>query len=343
MDWKNLKNNPDSWLLIKKRARIVDSIRSFFKKESFLEVQTPLLSPSLIPESYLEIFATKLANKTGKRTAAFLTPSPELWHKKLLAAGSGNIFEITKSFRNTDIGGHFHNPEFTILEWYRVNANYKDTMKDCENLVRFINRDNPKITYQGKSLNVDRPFERLSMIEAFKKYAGIKPDIFFDKKKLFDFAQSKGYQVRQDDDWETVFNLIYVKDIEPQLGLEKPTIIYDFPAQFAPLAKTSRKDPRIKERFELYLFGIELADAYNELIDPAEQALQFKKETSLRKKLRKTDHPVDRDFLKALSSGLPLCSGVALGVDRLVMILTDQTDINKVILFSGADIFPESC
>lgn len=343
MDWKKLKNQPKNWRIFKKRAEIISSIRNFFKKGGFLEVQTPLLSPSLIPESYLEIFVTELVSKTGKKKVAFLTPSPELWHKKLLAAGSGNIFEITKSFRNTDVGGHFHNPEFTILEWYRVNADYKDTMKDCENLVRFINRNQPTITYQGKTLDISQPFERLSVFKAFEKFADIDQGVLLDKEKLKSKAAKKGYRFNKTDDWETIYNLIYVKEIEPQLGQDRPTIIYDFPAQFAPLAKTSRKNSRLKERFEFYLFGIELADAYNELIDPVEQKSQFEKEASLRKKAGKTNHAIDNDFLEALSSGLPPCSGVALGVDRLVMIFTNQTDINNVILFSGADIFTKSC
>ncbi len=133
--------------------------------------------------------------------------------------------------------------------------------------------------------------------------------------------------------------MAYLKEVEPHLGQKKPTIIYDFPAQFAPLAKTSRTDPRVKERFELYLFGIELADAYNELIDPDEQKKQFQKERRWRRKLKKIDHPMDQDFIMALRQGLPDCSGVALGVDRLVMIFADVKDINDVILFSGEDIF----
>lgn len=317
MDWKKLKSNPEFWRIFKKRAEIIEKTRRFFKKGGFLEVQTPSLVPSLIPESYLEIFATELKDKMGRKWPAYLTPSPELWHKKLLVAGATKIFEITKSFRNTDIGGSLHNPEFTLLEWYRTNADHWTTMKDCENLIRFLASSAKKITYQGKTIRLDQPFERITVAEAFRKYAGKTPG--------------------SDQDFEVT----YVRDIEPQLGQKRPTLIYNYPARFAPLAKTNSQDPGVKERFELYLFGIEIADAYNELTDPVEQRQQFKKEIRQRKKLGKTNHPVDWDFVKALEEGLPSCSGVALGIDRLVMIFTNQTKISQVILFAGAEIFSD--
>jgi EF-P lysine aminoacylase GenX len=339
MDWKRLRSNPDYWQIFHQRQEVVDNIRQFFKREGFLEIQTPNLSPFLIPESYLEVFETKLWDRLGKEKKAYLTPSPELWHKKLLAAGSGNIFEITKSFRNTDMGGHFHNPEFTILEWYRVEADYQDTMRDCENLIKFINKNKPSITYQGKILDISQPFEKISVIEAFERFAGISDGVLFNEEALREMATEKGYHPRKSETWEDLYNFIYVKEIEPNLGQEKPTIIYDFPTQFAPLAKTNSRDSRVKERFELYLFGIELADAYSELTDPKEQKRQFIKEQKQRQLSGKIKVKPDWDFIAALESGLPSCSGVALGVDRLLMILADQTDINEVILFSGEDLF----
>ncbi len=337
-DWQKLKNNPSLWQIFKLRQEIIKKIREFFYQENFLEVQTPLLAPSLLPESYLEIFSTKLSNKIGKKQAAFLTPSPEIWHKKLLVAGSGNIFEITKSFRNTDLGGHFHQPEFTILEWYRI-GNYQQTMRDCENLLRFLAQNKAKINYQGKTLDLQKPFEKISLLKAFEKYAGIEKRDFFNWKKLLQIAQKRGYQVDKDDNWETLFNLFYLQEVEPNLGQEKPTIIYQFPAQFAPLAKPDLQDPRFKQRFELYLFGIELADGYQELNDPQKQKVEFLREQRLRKKLAKINHPLDWDFIKALKQGLPQASGVALGVDRLIMIFANLTDISQAILFSAEEIF----
>jgi len=338
MDWKRLKSNSYLWDNFKKRAEIIDKIRSFFKDQGFLEISTPCLTPSLIPESYLEVFETELLDKMGNKSLAYLSTSPEMWHKKLLAAGSGDIFEITKSFRNTDIGGHFHNPEFTLLEWYRVKAAIGKTMKDCENLIRFLN-DNKTIIYQGNKISINKAFEKLSVIDAFKKYAGISRQVLFDYRKLKQWATDNDCLINQNDDWETIYNLIFLKFVEPNLGFTQPTFLYNFPCQFAPLAKTSKDDPDIKERFELYIAGVELADAYNELTDPIEQKQQFEKEIKLRKRLGKKAHKIDWDFIKALELGLPDCSGVALGIDRLLMILLDKTDINDVVLFSGEEIF----
>lgn len=342
MNWNELKLQKNIWEIFKKRSSLITKIHEFFNENNFLAVQTPVLSSALIPESYLEVFSLSLENKNGALLPVFLTPSPELWHKKLLAAGSGNIYEITKSFRNTDIGGSLHNPEFTLLEWYRVNADCADTMKDCEELLRFL-VPSLSVTYQNNTVSLEGDFERLSVLKAFEKYAGIKETEIFDKEILKQAVLKKGYLFDEEDTWEDIYNFIYVKDVEPNLGFQRPTFIYNFPAQFAPLAKTNQQDARLKERFELYIAGVELADAYNELTDPAEQRKQFDKEQAARQQLGKSKIAVDYDFIKALEAGIPDCSGVALGIDRLIMILTDQRDINDVILFSGKDIFGSLC
>jgi len=338
MDWRKLKNNSQQWQIFRQRAKVIDEIRRFFKSEGFLEIQTPSLAPALLPESYLEVFATQLKDKLGKKWPAFLTPSPELWHKKLLVAGSGDIFEISKSFRNTDLGGHFHNPEFTLLEWYRARGDYQTTMKDCEELIRFLVKEK-RLAYQGRSLRVDLPFARLSVVEAFARYAQIDQKTLFDLERLKETLKKRGYQLHEQDKWESVYNLVYLKEVEPNLGWERPTIIYDYPAQFAPLAKTSQRDSRFKERFELYLFGVELADGYSELNDPTEQKKQFIKEARQRRRQGKVDHPLDWDFVAALEEGLPDCSGVALGIERLLMVLLDKQDISEVLLFTAEEIF----
>jgi EF-P lysine aminoacylase GenX len=338
-DWKQLKNNPSLINYFKKRASLIQKTRNFFTKEGFLEVQTPILAPRLIPESYLEVFETEIKNKNNKKQRAFLTTSPEMWLKKLLVAGVGNCFEITKSFRNTDLSEKLHSPEFTILEWYRISKGIKETMADCENLIRFLNNNKSTISYQGKILNIKKPFIRLSIVEAFEKWIGIDKKDFFNKSSLLRVAQEKGYQGNEKDSWDEIYNWLYVSEIEPRLGLEAPTFIYDFPSQFAPLAKTKKSDKRFKERFELYLFGIELADAYYELNDWQEQKKQFEKEKLLRKRMGAIEYPSDEDFIQALKRGLPDCSGVALGIDRLMMILLNAESIHQVILFSGKDLW----
>jgi len=338
-NWQQLKNNPGLMTFFRKRAEIMRKIKTFFNKEGFLEVQTPLLAPYLIPESYLEVFETKIKTKTGKQRRAFLTTSPEMWLKKLLVSGIGNCFEITKSFRNTDLHSPLHSPEFTILEWYRLTNGLEKTMADCENLIRYLNYYRPKLSYQGKTLDISRPFTRLSVTAAFKKWVGISKRDFFRKGALLSVAKKRGYQGNNQDSWEEIYNWLYVSEVEPHLGVDSPTFIYNFPKQFAPLAKTKKSDSRLKERFELYLFGIELADAYNELNDWIEQKKQFAKEIKIRQKIGAVSFPADNDFIEALKCGLPDCSGVALGVDRLLMILLNAANIHQVILFSGEDLW----
>jgi len=334
--WRRLKQNPHLWKTFQQRDWLLQKIRQFFRQEGFLEIQTPTLVPALIPESYLRVFQTTLRDKLDHAWTAYLTPSPELWHKKLLAAGAPDIFEITRSYRNGDMGGHFHNPEFTLLEWYRRRGNYYQTMDDSENLLRFI-WPAKKVTYQGKTLSLT-DFERLTVKDAFQRYLGIDDKLIFNRKRLFNWARARNYKLPEKISWEDLYNLIYLQEIEPHLGQEKPTIIYDFPSQFAPLAKKDPQDSRFRQRFEIYLFGIELADAYNELTDPKEQRQSFEREEQHQKKR----HRVDWDFVSALESGLPACSGVALGIDRLLMILANKTSIQDVILFAADEIFPQN-
>lgn len=338
-DWKQLKKNPDLIAYFSKRAEIINKTRSFFGKEGFLEVQTPILAPYLIPESYLEVFETEIKNIKNKKQRAFLTTSPEMWLKKILVAGIGNCFEITKSFRNTDTGGSLHSPEFTILEWYRMGNGLDKTMADCENLIRSLNGGKRDLSYRGGTVDISRPFKKISVMDAFENWAGIDRKNFFETKALLAGALKKGYKKNGKDSWEEIYNWLYVSQVEPKLGIGSPAFIYDFPAQFAPLAKTKKDDPRLKERFELYLFGIELADAYNELNDWREQKNQFEKEKKLRKKNGAINYPADDDFIEALKSGLPDCSGVALGMDRLIMILLGADSIHQVMLFSGKDLW----
>ncbi len=331
VSWRQLQQDPRRWQVVKKRQQLLKKIRQFFVKKGFLEVETPLLAPALLPESYLHIFVSRLENHRGQRQTVYLTPSPELWHKKLLVAGAEKIFEISHRFRNRDLGGHFHNPEFSLLEWYHRQSNYRQTMKDCRDLLRSLWPHG--VRYQGHFLSL-KHFETIRLSLAFARYAKIQPETLLDEAKLRHWAQRHGYHPHQS--WANLYNQIYLQEVEPHLGQKAATIVYDFPAAFAPLARKDPKDPRFRQRFELYLFGIELADGYSELTDPDEQAVNFHQEL---KRLNRR-HRLDQDFLAALRAGLPPSSGVALGIDRLLMIFADQTDINDVILFSAADLFP---
>ncbi len=338
------------------------AIRDFFYREKFHEVETPLLLPALIPESYLDVFETFLKDRHGNKKRVFLATSPEASIKKLLASGFGNCFEITRSFRNGETESTTHNPEFTILEWYRVGADYTKIMEDCEKLILHIynkiknsakaktsgNRQQygNKITYQNIKINLKPPWERISLTKALKKYADVEFDEITDKstsemfpaEKIAKVARKKGYNVTKRNSWEEIFNQIFLNEIEPRLGHPKPTILYDYPKPMAGLAKIKKDDPRLVERFELYIGGLELADCYNELTDYTEQKDRFATELTLIKKKNKTEVIPDEDFLEALKRGLPPCAGIALGVDRLVMLFTDASSIHDTLLFAKINI-----
>lgn len=332
--WLKLKKNKNHWKNFFIREKILKTIREFFYKQKFHELETPILVPWVIPESYLDVFDTYLKNRNGQKTKMFLTTSPEASIKKLLVAGIGNCFEITKSFRNGEIGSLSHNPEFTILEWYRVNATYKDVMKDTENLIVYIcntvknNKNDLKINYQGQIIDLTPPWERISVAEAFLKYAKTPYETIDTFKKISKVAKELGYSINKNDTWETIFHQIFFNEVESKIKTSnKPVILYDYPKALAALSKIKKADPRFAERFEFYIGGLELGDCYTELTDFVEQEKRFAKQ------LTKTSVSPDKDFLEALKIGLPDCSGIAVGVDRLVMLFTDSKTIDETLLF----------
>lgn len=337
--WRRLHDNPGLWERYFVRENVLRAIRSFFEKEKFHEIETPILIPHPPAESYLDVFETKLLDRTRRVTPAYLSTSPEVPLKKLMAAGLGNCYALTKSFRNMETQSTLHNPEFTILEWYRIGADYFDIMSDCERLLVAL-AGRTRLTYQGQKINLAAPWERIRVADAFKKYAGIHFDDFLEFSKAKNIVRAKGYTVPDGTTWEQLYNQIFLNDVEPHLGRGKPTIIYEFPGELAALAKKKDSDPRFAERFECYIGGLELGDAYSELTDAAEQEARFKKEIDSLKRLGKTVYDYDHDFIDALKVGLPKCSGIAVGVDRLVMLLADVTDIADTLFFPGAEEFP---
>lgn len=349
--WQKLHKNRNLWERYFTREKIIQAIRAFFQKEGFHEVETPLLVSSVIPESYNEVFTTTFLDRNRKTQRMFLATSPEASLKKLIAAGIGNCFEITKSFRNGESESASHNPEFTILEWYRMDVGYEAIMRDCENLLLFIQArlEPKKITkriYQGKSVNLKAPWERISMEAAFIKYVGISFDEFtedaqkmtdmFPVGKIAEIAQKKGYSIQESTTWEELFNQIFLNEVEPYLGRGHPTILYGYPAPLAALSRISTKDPRFAERFELYIEGLELADCYSELTNHSEQKKRFERECEEIEKQKKTPVIPDMEYLQALSTGLPRCSGIAVGVDRLCMLFANVASIQDILLFPHA-------
>lgn len=338
------------------REKVVRAIRDYFYRNNFHEVETPILVDAVIPESYLESFKTTLITRNRKKKTMFLTSSPEASMKKLLAEGFGNCFEITKSFRNSETGSYLHNPEFTILEWYKIPSTYTEIMLDCEKLILHIQNlllttqttisASPFIlSYQGKKIDITPPWERLTVDDALKKYANISLDEITDRTqkntedvfsihKISEVAKKKGFSVSSDFTWEQIFNQIFLNEVEKHLGMYgKPLFIYDYPLPLAALAKVRADDPRIVQRFELYIAGLELGDCYNESTDTKYLTYRYKQERALIKKLGKTRVRADNEFLTAMSNiDLPY-SGIAIGVDRLCMLFTDTTRIQDVLLF----------
>lgn len=346
--WRELQQHPENFSSYLVRSWVLAAIRQFFADRNYVEAEVPLLAPSLPQESYLEVFTTTLEAPPGHFTPAYLTTSPETWLKKLLAAGIGNCYSLTKSFRNQETLGPFHNPEFTLLEWYQVNADYRDVMKETEGLVvaclKAVQAEQGrggslKIFYQGQALDLTPPWEKLSVAEVFAKFAKVDLGNHLTLEPMRKVAIDKGYSVDLSTSWEQNYHQIFLNEVEPHLGQGRPTILYDYPPSLAALAKTKEEPPHWAERFEVYIAGIELGDCYSELTDWQEQAKRFEEERALRKAAGKIDYPTDTELIEALKVGLPRCSGMALGVDRLVMLLADVDNIAKTMFFPAKELF----
>jgi elongation factor P--(R)-beta-lysine ligase len=344
--WQNIKNNPELINNYLVREKVIDTIRMFLKKAGFHEVQTPILVPTPSMESNLDAFETRLTTSKGISKRAFLIMSPEYAHKKLLSAGLKNIFEITRSFRNQEEISPSHNPEFTILEWYRTNSNYFDIMNDFQDLfLNILNSvcvkfDQKNWKFQNEFYDLTPPWTKISMCDAFDKFANIDTDTLLDENKLIERAKDKGYKIEKGTNWEQIFYQIFLNEIEPKIkDLKKPVFIYDYPLSQAALAKRKKEDPRFAERFEIYLAGLELGNCFSELTDAKEQEQRLKNDFKERKRLNKNSYPIDKDFILALKSGLPEVAGIAVGVDRLIMLASDTDSIEKTLFFPASEIF----
>ena len=325
-----------------KRAQILDLIRNFFKTRGFLEIQTPILTKDISTEPYIDPFSVQFSDDRNKTYHGYLITSPEYSLKKLLAQGFGNIFEITKAFRQKEALGGLHNPEFTILEWYRVHANYRSIMKDTEELVYDLVKKlhhHSYLFYQGQKIDVSLPWLRISVKQAFKKYAQINLDKTRDLQYFKIIIKQRGYHLPKNCDWNDLFYLIFLNEIEPYLPKNRAIILYDYPLPQAALAKRKSKNSFYAERFEVYIEGVEISNAFSELLDWREQLNRLKEDQILRKKLHKEKISIDKTFIQALKSGIPPSSGNALGIDRLEMLLLDIKDIDDLLLFPAKQIF----
>jgi lysyl-tRNA synthetase class 2 len=336
--WRRARQGRQAIEPLLARERVVDGVRAFFKARGFNEVETPLLVRHPGMEPHLEVFETGLVTARGRRARAFLTTSPEYAMKKLLAAGLERVFQLCKAFRNREEVSARHNPEFTILEWYRANADYRAIMDDCEELLLALaGRD--ELVYQGERIELARPWQRLSVGEAFARHAGLDLEACLTLDGMAAAARRRGYGVEPGTSWEQLYHQIFLDEVEPRLGRPRPTILYDYPVSMAALARAKAEDPRYAERFELYVAGVELGNAFSELTDPVEQRRRLELERDERRAAGRTLYDLDEDFLDALAAGIPPSAGIAVGVDRLVMLLADRPSIRDVLWFPADQLF----
>ncbi|WP_368937972.1 elongation factor P--(R)-beta-lysine ligase, partial [Morganella morganii] len=303
-----------------KRAKIVNEIRHFFADRGVLEVETPTMSQATVTDVHLRAFETQFTGPgAAQGITLYLMTSPEYHMKRLLAAGSGPIYQMGRSYRNEE-AGRYHNPEFTMLEWYRPHYDMYRLINEVDDLLQ-------------QTLECESA-ESLSYQQAFLRYLDIDP-LTAEKDKLREVAAKLDVSNIADteEDRDTILQLLFMVGVEPHIGLEKPTFIYHFPASQASLAEISSEDHRVAERFEVYYKGVELANGFRELTDAAEQRQRFERDNRKRASMGLPEQPIDENLLAALEHGFPECAGVALGIDRLIMLALGAERISDVIAF----------
>lgn len=314
------------------RGRIMAALRGWFEARDFVEAETAILQVSPGNEAHLHAFATELVGPDARRMPLYLHTSPEFAAKKLLAAGEPRLFTFARVFRNRERGA-LHHPEFTMLEWYRANEPYGALVEDCAALMRAAAEaaGTARFTFRGREADAFAPPERITVAEAFARHAGIDLlALLDDRDALAAAAKQQGLRVAGDDTWADVFSRVISEKIEPQLGIGRATILDEYPVSEAALARPTARDPRVAERFELYVCGVEVANAFGELTDPAEQRRRFEAEMTEKERVHGEHYPLDEDFLAALAQ-MPPASGIALGFDRLVMLATGAPRIEQVL------------
>jgi lysyl-tRNA synthetase class 2 len=314
--------------LLENRARFLQGTRRFFIEREYLEVETPILAPHLIPEPSLEVFKTDYIDSEGQETSFFLVPSPELWMKRILAAGSGSLFQIAKSFRNVESIEKMHNPEFTMLEWYTLGHSYKDSIGVTEDLISFL------CTLIPAKDDLLPPYQQIAMRDAFIQTVDLDLDDLMERGRLLDAAKKLELNCHQEDTWEELFNRIFLSRVEPELPVDRPFVLYDYPRAIPTLAKSRG---HYAERWELYMRGVEIANCFSE--ETSLEALErlFEDEAQ-RKRECAVPHKIDRELLRCFAEGFPECSGVALGMDRLLMVLLGENSLDRVMSFPFSEL-----
>lgn len=330
-----------------KRALIIQAIRAFFIENGFLEVETPLLVDSPGMEPHLEAFVTTFVPEFSCRKPSkvlYLPTSPEFHMKRLLCRGFNKIFQITRAFRNGETG-QLHQPEFSMLEWYRADDSYESIMTDVENLFIAVSRrlgTGSTITFGSTRIDLRPPWTRMTVKDAWKNFCGIDLDQNPSAADLRTQGRLIGvHNLLDEDSWDILYFKIFLDRIEPRLGIDKPLILYEYPAGMSALARIKPDDPSVALRFEIYAAGMELGNAFDELTDARLQRTRCEEARNIQIKNGKIPFPIDESFLDALESGMPPSAGIAVGIDRIVMLFLNIPDMSNVLAFpfgcSGAN------
>jgi lysyl-tRNA synthetase class 2 len=317
------------------RGAITKAVRAWFDEQGFVEVETGILQVSPGNETHLHAPRTELKDSAGQGVTRYLRTSPEFAAKKLLAAGEEKIFEFARVFRDRE-RGDLHLPEFTMLEWYRANATYEAVMADSIVVIAHAAQATGigRFSFRGRTADPFAEPELLTVAAAFERFAGIDllgtiNDGVGDRAALAEAADGK-VRISDDDTWSDIFSKVLVEHVEPHLGQGQLTVLFDYPAPEAALARTKPSDPRVAERFEIYACGVELANGFGELTDAAEQRRRFTQAMDEKQRRYGERYPLDEDFLAAVAQ-MPQASGTALGFDRLVMLASGATRIDQVV------------
>ncbi len=321
--------NPDVKEIFIKRIKIIDKIRDFLKGKDFLEVETPMLQ-TIPGGATAKPFIT---HHNALDIDLYLRIAPELYLKRLIIGGFSKVFEVNRNFRNEGIS-YKHNPEFTMLEFYQAFADYNDLMYLTEKLIKYVAGeaiDKTEIEYKGNNINLSGSWKKISMLDSIKEFGDVTVSFEMDREQLANIAKDLGIEIEKSFGQGKIINEIFEAVVEPKLI--QPTFIKDFPLEISPLARKHPENKNLVERFELFIGGEEIANAFSELIDPSEQLKRFKKQAKSADEEERLAGLVDEDFIKALEYGMPPTGGEGIGIDRLVMVLTGSESIKDILLF----------
>jgi lysyl-tRNA synthetase class 2 len=321
--------NPEVRQVFHKRSRIISLIRRFMEERDFLEVETPMMQPKA-GGAVARPFTTS-HNALGMNL--FLRIAPELYLKRLITGGMERVFEINRNFRNEGISA-FHNPEFTMMEFYQAYATYEDLMAMTEELLTSVGRDlfgSLRFSYQGQEIDLTPPWRRVTVRDAVVEIGGVETAVLDDHAKMADHARKLGIEVKESDPPGKVLMAVFDETVEK--NLVQPTFVTHYPVDVSPLSRRNAADPSLADRFELYICGKEIVNAFSELNDPVDQRQRFEMQLREREAGNLEAHEMDEDYIGALEYGMPPTAGEGIGIDRLVMLFTDSASIRDVILF----------